>query len=144
MLAYLASHQTGPTSSYAEAVVTEPDDDSKLVYSGTVTVEKDGEDWTGRINGLPVKVNGQQVYYYIVEQGSQAYTPINYSSNAVSLSGDSDEKTVTVLNQKNDVTSYELPATGGEGPEKFFITGGALMLGAALFYIINKRKARSG
>ena len=114
---------------------------SSAYNSYELTVEK-SKGWTGTLFNIPISTtNGQKLYYYIVERGSSSCTPIDYSTNGISFTQDGEEKTVTVLNQKEDVTSYTLPETGGEGTEGYLITGGALMLGAAMYYIIRKRKA---
>ncbi|MBR1393064.1 MAG: hypothetical protein IJ561_04440 [Ruminococcus sp.] len=126
---------------YQTAEVTLPEAEPVAEYEFTVT-KKDGK-WTGSLGGLPLATKtGQKLYYYIKEQSGAAFVPINYSENGFELTADETE-TVKVVNQSEDVTWYELPESGGEGTEAYIITGGALMLGALMYYILNKRRVKN-
>ena len=80
--------------------------------------------------------DGNIWYYYITEKTNvENYAPV-YSVNGV---GSSD---VIILTNKNTQKPGEviLPETGGIGTRVFYAAGGAMMIGAAVYYIVNKRR----
>ena len=80
--------------------------------------------------------NGNIWYYYVTEKTDvENYAPV-YSVNGV---GSSD---VIILTNKNTQKPGEviLPETGGIGTRVFYAAGGAMMIGAAVYYIVNKRR----
>ena len=132
----------GGNKTYPAVTVKQPTDADPVVTEN-LTVEKGNDDsWTGVLSGLPLTdENGKKIYYYVVEKTSNDYVPIDYSDNGFALEA-KETKSVTVTNgPNNSPPSYELPESGGEGTAKYFVAGGALMLGAAMYYIIRKRKA---
>lgn len=94
----------------------------KLSVTGDKIAEKDA--------------NGNIWYYYVTEKTDvENYAPV-YSVNGV---GSSD---VIILTNKNTQKPGEviLPETGGIGTRVFYAAGGAMMIGAAVYYIVNKRR----
>ncbi len=139
---YIASQQTEPSDTYSEYTPTLPQ--GTPVISKTLTVTKDGTTgkWSGTYDGLPLTSGGQPIYYYVVERGSSAFTPIDYSKNGFVLE-ENKTSSVTVTNQSQEVDAYELPEAGGEGTTLYIITGSGLMLGAMVLFTVKKRKAQS-
>ncbi|MBQ7186979.1 MAG: Cna B-type domain-containing protein [Ruminococcus sp.] len=132
----------GGNKTYPAVTVKRPTDADPVVTEN-LTVEKGNDDsWTGVLSGLPLTdENGKKIYYYVVEKTSNDYVPIDYSDNGFALEA-KETNSVTVTNgPNNSPPSYELPESGGEGTARFLAAGGALMLGAAMYYIIRKRKA---
>lgn len=97
-------------------------------------------------NGWKLSVTGDKIaekdadgniwYYYVTEKTDvENYAPV-YSVNGV---GSSD---VIILTNKNTQKPGEviLPETGGIGTRVFYTAGGAMMIGAAVYYIVNKRR----
>lgn len=94
----------------------------KLSVTGDKIAEKDA--------------NGNIWYYYVTEKTDvENYAPV-YSVNGV---GSSD---VIILTNKNTQKPGEviLPETGGIGTRVFYAASGAMMIGAAVYYIVNKRR----
>ena len=94
----------------------------KLSVTGDKIAEKDAD--------------GNIWYYYVTEKTDvENYAPV-YSVNGV---GSSD---VIILTNKNTQKPGEviLPETGGIGTRVFYAAGGAMMIGAAVYYIVNKRR----
>lgn len=94
----------------------------KLSVTGDKIAEKDAD--------------GNIWYYYVTEKTDvENYAPV-YSVNGV---GSSD---VIILTNKNTQKPGEviLPETGGIGTRVFYTAGGAMMIGAAVYYIVNKRR----
>lgn len=94
----------------------------KLSVTGDKIAEKDAD--------------GNIWYYYVAEKTDvENYAPV-YSVNGV---GSSD---VIILTNKNTQKPGEviLPETGGIGTRVFYAAGGAMMIGAAVYYIVNKRR----
>ncbi len=94
----------------------------KLSVTGDKIAEKDSD--------------GNIWYYYVTEKTDvENYAPV-YSVNGV---GSSD---VIILTNKNTQKPGDviLPETGGIGTRVFYAAGGAMIIGAAVYYIVNKRR----
>ena len=137
-----------------EPVIPEEDDDgysaAEVNYPDSYLVHKEltvdrAHNWTGTLDGLFVTYddNGEEkpIYYYAVEKGSSKYIPIDYSTNGVALKP-APQQSVTVLNQPDDTPAYELPETGGSGTANCIAAGAGIMFGAAIYYLITRRKSR--
>lgn len=123
---------------------TAPDSSGKLP-DGAAT-ESIGTYKLTAANGWKLSVTGDKIaekdadgniwYYYVTEKTDvENYAPV-YSVNGV---GSSD---VIILTNKNTQKPGEviLPETGGIGTRVFYAAGGAMMIGAAVYYIVNKRR----
>ena len=123
---------------------TAPDSSGKLPDGaasetlGTYTLTA-ANSWKLSITGDKIAekdANGNIWYYYVTEKTDvENYAPV-YSVNGV---GSSD---VIILTNKNTQKPGEviLPETGGIGTRVFYAAGGAMMIGAAVYYIVNKRR----
>ena len=123
---------------------TKPDSSGKLPDGaasetlGTYTLTA-ANSWKLSVTGDKIAekdANGNIWYYYVTEKTDvENYAPV-YSVNGV---GSSD---VIILTNKNTQKPGEviLPETGGIGTRVFYAAGGAMMIGAAVYYIVNKRR----
>ncbi len=110
------------------------------------------EDWTYIYENLPVyDSNGNPYYYWIVEVGANGFTPSYSFSDGDDVAIDADycinaenagNATATVKNTPND-TSTSLPSTGGQGTQRYYVTGIAIMLCALAGIYGFKRRQRS-
>lgn len=116
-----------------------------------------GENWQKELN-LPSKdPNGNTYYYYIAEVNSltdrtptdkitgnnSKYYPIGYSGNGNSLESD-DSSTFTVSNEKVPSSAsddYDLPMTGGQGTQWYYIAGTGILLATTIIYIRKRRRS---
>jgi len=124
---------------FEKAAVALPDG-AECVVEKTLTVYKN-EDWSGVLDGLRITTaEGDPIYYYVEETESGLFQAIDYSDNGFAVTEDQAVE-MTVLNQPNESPQkYSLPETGGSGKALFFISGAGLMLAAAIYFIINKRR----
>ena len=123
---------------------TKPDSSGKLPDGaasetlGTYTLTA-ANSWKLSVTGDKIAekdADGNIWYYYVTEKTNvENYAPV-YSVNGV---GSSD---VIILTNKNTQKPGEviLPETGGIGTRVFYAAGGAMMIGAAVYYIVNKRR----
>ena len=133
-------HAGGDTEFGAAQVILPDSGDALVCETITVTAE-DG--WTGTLKRLPLWADNDQsrpIYYYVVENASGKYIPLNYSNNSFTLS-ETEENQVTVINKRENVQEYELPESGGEGTALYFLAGGTATLLAAAIYIRKRRAA---
>lgn len=123
---------------------TAPDSSGKLPDGATI--ESIGTYKLTAANSWKLSITGDKIaekdadgniwYYYVTEKTDvENYAPV-YSVNGV---GSSD---VIILTNKNTQKPGEviLPETGGIGTRVFYAAGGAMMIGAAVYYIVNKRR----
>lgn len=123
---------------------TKPDSSGKLPDGaasetlGTYTLTA-ANSWKLSVTGDKIAekdADGNIWYYYVTEKTDvENYAPV-YSVNGV---GSSD---VIILTNKNAQKPGEviLPETGGIGTRVFYAASGAMMIGAAVYYIVNKRR----
>ncbi len=132
-----------------KAEVTLPSD-AKLVDQVTLLPDNN---WQKEIENLPkYDENGNPYYYYIVEldsNGSVAdtitgsgaiYVPTKYENNGTVLGDDTE---ISVENTLTDKVEGQMPSTGGEGSEAYYIYGIILMLCSIAGYtVIKLRRGR--
>lgn len=120
-------------------------DDTNL---GTFTIKPDADgNWTwssdnedtlsGKIIKTATDENGNVVYYsyYVVEEESPYYLLVAEENN----DGISDG-TITLTNQDQEKTVYNLPQTGGIGPEVFKFAGILIVLTASGLIVLQLKK----
>ncbi|MDE5855250.1 MAG: Ig-like domain-containing protein, partial [Ruminococcus sp.] len=111
--------------------------------NGVITISKD-KDWKSDvIENLPLTDgNGHYYQYYIKEVNSDKYIPISYD-NGKKL--DTDDTTTLKLTNKpnNEISSVELPETGGMGTEPYTAVGLSLIATSAAIMYIRRRKRKN-
>jgi LPXTG-motif cell wall-anchored protein len=85
--------------------------------------------------------NNQPYYYWAVEEEVQGYTASYLFDEYGAYYIDATQGgTITIQNTKKESSDTVMPSTGGEGVQKYYLTGMAIMLVSAAGYIIIRRR----
>jgi LPXTG-motif cell wall-anchored protein len=85
--------------------------------------------------------SGNKYYYWAVEEEVQGYTASYLFDEYGAYCIDATQGgTITIQNTKKESSDTVMPSTGGEGVQKYYLTGMAIMLVSAAGYIIIRRR----